>query len=300
VGIADWILDNAPRGRRVFERGREVLGFDVEKICREGPEEELNATRVAQPAIFLHSMALLEHLSERNGRGGQFGLDLEAGAAAGHSLGEYSALVFVGSLEFEEALEIVGARGRYMQDSCDQEPGGMVAVLNLDVEKVKEAVDRGGKLGPIGIANYNSQKQIVISGASAALEEAVRVARELGCRRAVPLPVAGAYHSPLMAGAAERLEPHLRKATIRSPRIPFYPNVSAREVRDPEEIRECLIRQVESSVRWEETIRSLAGRGLERGLEVGPGKILTGLAKTINCGLTVESAEEESTRKAVL
>ncbi len=298
--MVDWILEVSSRARRVFDRGREVLGFDVEKVCREGPEEELNSTRVSQPAIFLHSMALLEFLSERNGAGGEFCRNLASSGSAGLSLGEYSALVFAGSLDFETALEIVGARGRFMQEACDSEPGGMVSIIGLGAAEVEEAVARCRNLGPIGIANYNAQNQFVISGAREALASATEIAREMGCRRAIPLRVAGAYHSPLMAPATERLEPFLRKARIRAPRVPFYPNVSGEEVSDPDVIRECLIRQVENPVRWETTIRALARRGVDRALEVGPGRVLAGLARTINCGLSVSSTEEDSTRKAVL
>jgi [acyl-carrier-protein] S-malonyltransferase len=297
VGMTAWVAAAGPRPARVFARGREILGFDVEKICREGPEEELNSTRVSQPAIFLHSMALLEVLSERRGSGGSFGRDLPAAAAAGLSLGEYSALVFAGCLEFEAAVEIVGARGRCMQEACDASPGGMVSVLGLPAAKVEEAVARARPLGPIGIANYNAPGQLVISGAQAALDAAAAAAKELGARRAIPLRVAGAYHSPLMASATAKLEPLLRKAEIRPPRVPFYSNAAGGEVRDPEAILDLLIRQVESPVRWEAIVRAIAG-GTDRAYEVGPGKVLAGLARNIDCGLTIVSAEdEESSRK---
>lgn len=299
VGMADWVLAASPRARKVFDRGREVLGFDIARICKEGPEEELDSTRVSQPAIFLHSMALLEVFSERRGPGGEFGRDIPAAAAAGLSLGEYSALVFAGSLEFEEALEIVAARGRFMQEACDREPGGMVSILGLAADKVEVAVERARSLGPIGIANYNSPNQIVISGARVALEAASTAAKELGCRRAIPLRVAGAYHSPLMAGATRQLEPLLRKAKIQAPRLPFYANVPGEEISDPEVIGEFLVRQVESSVRWEGIIRAMAGKGIDRALEVGPGKVLAGLAKSIAPGLSVISAEDATAEESL-
>jgi [acyl-carrier-protein] S-malonyltransferase len=298
VGMADRVLAESPRARRLFDRGREVLGFDIARICREGPEEELDSTRVSQPAIFLHSLALLDVLSEREGRGGEFGRDIPAAAAAGLSLGEYSALVFVGSLEFEEALEIVGARGRFMQEACDRQPGGMVSILGLAAEKVEAAVAKARGLGPIGIANYNSPNQIVISGAREALDAASAAAKELGCRRAIPLRVAGAYHSPLMASATRQLEPLLRKARIRAPRLPFYANVPGDEIADPEAIQDFLIRQVESSVRWEGIVRNMVGRGIDRAVEVGPGRVLAGLAKSIAPQMEVTSAEDDlSSRK---
>ncbi len=300
VGMADWLLAASPGARRLYERAREVLGFDVEEVSRKGPEEELNSTRVSQPAIFLHSMGVLALLSERDPSAGELGGGLPASAAAGLSLGEYSALVFAGSLEFEEALEIVGARGRFMQEACDLEAGGMVSVLGLTAEEVERAVARGRSAGPIGIANYNAPTQLVISGARAALEAAVAAAKGMGSRRAIPLRVAGAYHSPLMAPATARLRPLLSRARIRAPRIPFYSNVSGGEVADPEAIRDFLIRQVESPVRWEDTLRGMAGKGIRRALEVGPGRVLAGLARTIDCGVEVTSAEDqESSRKAV-
>ena len=293
VGMADWVLSASSSAKRLFDRGREVLGFDVERICREGPEGELNSTRVSQPAIFLHSMALLEVLSERHAPGTSLGQGLPASGTAGLSLGEYSALVFAGCLGFEEALEIVGARGRFMQEACDLEPGGMVSILGLEPAKIQQAVDRARALGPIGIANLNAPGQIVISGAKAALEEASKAAKELGCRRAIPLRVAGAYHSPLMASATAKLSPLVAKARIRPPRVPFYANVTGGEVREPEEIRQLLVRQVESPVRWEAIFRALALRGVARAVETGPGRVLAGLARSIDCGLPVVSAEEE-------
>jgi [acyl-carrier-protein] S-malonyltransferase len=290
VGMADGLLAASPRARALFDRGREALGIDIGRICREGPPEELNSTRVSQPAIFLHSISILEASGQS---------EFEASAAAGLSLGEYSALVFAGSLEFEEALEIVGARGRFMQEACDLEPGGMVSIIGLSADKVEQAVAGGRSAGPIGIANYNAPNQLVISGARAALEAASAAAKELGCRRAIPLRVAGAYHSPLMAPATARLRPLLERARIRAPRLPFYSNVSGDEVKDPEEIRDFLIRQVESPVRWEDILRRMAARGIERALEVGPGQVLAGLARSIDCGITVTSAEDElSSRKA--
>ncbi len=293
AGMADRLLALSARARRVFARGREVLDFDIERICREGPDEEINSTRVSQPAIFLHSMALLEAAHERSGAPGAFGEAFPAAAAAGLSLGEYSALVFAGSLDFETALSIVAVRGRYMQEACDCEPGGMVSILGLSEAKVLEAVDQGRAFGPIGIANYNAPNQLVISGAKEALEAAVAAAKELGARRAIPLRVAGAYHSPLMASATEKLAPLIRRATIRAPRLPFFPNVLGEEIRDPEAIRDSLIRQVESSVRWEMTIRAIAARGIDRALEIGPGRVLAGLARSTDCGIAVISSAED-------
>jgi [acyl-carrier-protein] S-malonyltransferase len=293
MGMADWVLSAHPGARRIFDRAREVLGFDVERIVREGPEEELNSTRVSQPAIFLHSMALLDLMASRAGSIEA----LPASAAAGLSLGEYSALVFAGALQMEEALTIIEARGRLMQEACDREPGTMVTVLGLAEAKVEEAVARSRAKGPVGIANYNSPGQYVISGARPAVEAAAAAAKELGCRRAIPLRVAGAYHSPLMSSATAKLAPLLRKASIRAPRVPFYANVTGEEVRDPEAIRDLLIRQVESPVRWERSMRSMAAAGVDRALEVGPGRVLAGLAKSIDCGIAVASAEDEEIGK---
>jgi [acyl-carrier-protein] S-malonyltransferase len=282
VGMGAALVASSEGARKVFDRGAGALGRDVLAVCLEGPEETLNSTRVSQPAIFLLSMAVLTALSERNESPEPFGRGLPAGAAAGLSLGEYSALVFAGSLTFEDALRIVAARGEFMQEACDQSDGAMASLIGLDVETVEAAVEQARSAGRIGVANYNSALQTVISGDARAVEVATAIARELGCRRAVPLRVAGAYHSPLMAPATRKLGAMLEKIRIEPPRCVFYSNVTGDRVDDPEAIRENLVRQIESPVRWSELFARVVGSGVREGIEVGPGTVLRGLARNID------------------
>jgi [acyl-carrier-protein] S-malonyltransferase len=305
--MAADLVSAFPEARAVFDAGREILGRDFAAICREGPEAELNSTRSSQPAIFLHSMAALEVLRTRLGGTERFSRDVPAFAAAGLSLGEYSALVFAGALDFEDALRIVARRGELMQAACDAERGGMVSILGLDSEKVEEVVRQARADGlRVSVANYNSPEQTVISGEEAAVTGTGERLQRAGAKRTVPLPVAGAYHSELMASATRGLEPLLRGLTIRPPRLPFYANVVGGELKDPEEIREGLIRQVESPVRWRQAMAALVDRGLKEALEPGPGRVIRGLLRNISRDVKVTSVgtcedfasldHEESTR----
>lgn len=290
VGMAADLCEASARAREVFRRGGEVLGFDVLAICSDGPAEELNATRVSQPAIFLHSMAVLEALAERRGLEGAFGQGLAASAASGLSLGEYSALVFVGALQFEDALEVVGKRGEFMQEACDQSSGAMAAVVGMaaaEIEGVVDSVREGGLV--VGVANYNSPAETVISGSSEGVEECSRRLGEAGARKVVPLRVAGAYHSSLMESATRKLEPWLQKLSIAPPRLPFFANYSGAQVTDPEEIRQGLLLQVENSVRWEQCVRGVLGMNCSTALELGPGKVLRGHVRKIDREAVVES-----------
>ncbi len=281
LGMAVDLADSRQEARRIFDMGRDVLGRDVLAICRSGPEEELNSTRISQPAIFLHSMAALEVLGTETGSGG-FCQGLDAPGAAGLSLGEYSALVFVGSLTFQDALQIVSLRGQYMQEACDTTKGTMASVIAMATAKVEEIIESAKTEGfLVSVANYNSPDQTVISGEASAVEEAVKRLTAAGARKTIRLKVAGAYHSPLMAPATKKLEPYLRAVKIREPRVPFFSNVTGAQVRDPEAIRRNLILQVEHPVRWEQILRALAASGMKRALEVGPGKVLAGLLRSV-------------------
>ena len=282
VGMGKSLLQASPRAQTIFSRGNEVLGWDILDICQNGPEDSLNSTRVSQPAIFLLSMAVLDTMAEKAGSSEPFGRSLTASATAGLSLGEYSALVFAGSLEFEEALKIVSARGQFMQDACDETPGGMTSLMGLEVSRVEDAVKNAQSVGKVGIANYNSPDQTVVSGEIEAVKKAVELATEMGCRRTVPLRVAGAYHSGLMASATQKLKSMLNEISIAPPRCPFYSNVSGQRVSNPEVIREGLIQQVESSVRWDAILRDILATGIHEALEVGPGKVLRGLARNVD------------------
>jgi [acyl-carrier-protein] S-malonyltransferase len=284
LGMATDLVAAFPAAAAVFDAGQEILGIDFRSVCKDGPEEELRSTRLNQPAIFLHSMAVLEAVSSQlPGEHVAFCQGVPAAAVAGLSLGEYSALVFAGCLDFEAALRIVGARGEFMQKACDAEAGAMISVTGLKSEAVEAAVavarDEGLR---VGVANYNSDSQTVVSGARDDVGVVGERLQEAGAKRVIALDVAGAYHSELMAPATAELEPLLREVEIRRPRVPFYSNTAGARVEDPEEIREGLIRQVESSVRWAQILATLIADGLTTGYEVGPGKVIRGLVRNMS------------------
>jgi [acyl-carrier-protein] S-malonyltransferase len=277
VGMGKDLAAAFPGAKALFERAGSILGFDLANICFEGPAEELNRTDRCQPALLVHGLACLEVARQK-------GLP-EAGAAAGLSLGEYTAHVYAGSLTFEDGVRLLQKRGRFMQEACDRTPSGMVSILGLDREKVAQAVMGQGD---VGIANLNSPGQIVISGENAALERATAKCRELGAKRAIPLKVAGAYHSVVMKPAQERMKKELQEVRIATPRIPVYANVSAKPLTDPEEIRSALATQICSPVLWEDSIRAIAA---PRYVELGPGRVLAGLVRKIDEKAEVVSIE---------
>jgi [acyl-carrier-protein] S-malonyltransferase len=265
--------------RQVFERANELLGFDLMRLCLEGPEEELKETRNTQPAIFVHSMAVLAALGWELG-----GSDI---VLAGHSLGEYSAYAAAGAFSFEDALGLVRRRGELMWEAGRERPGAMAAVLGLDGSAVAAALEEVP--GIVVPANLNSASQVVISGEVAAVEAAMERLKEVGARRVVRLEVSGAFHSPLLAAAADGLKAALAKVEIRAPRASVIANASATPVTEPEEVRASLFRQLTSPVRWDETLRSMVLDGVERFVEVGPGKVLTGLVRTLDRNLEVQA-----------
>ncbi|MGE4618226.1 MAG: ACP S-malonyltransferase [Planctomycetota bacterium] len=284
VGMAVDLVESFSTARALFDQASAGLGEDLFAICSAGPQQKLNATDISQPAIFVSSMAVLRVLEELGGRH-----LLQAKATAGLSLGEYSALVFAGSLRFEDALEVVVARGKAMQRACDSVEGTMTSILGLELELVREAVEQGQSEGVVAVANVNAATQIVISGEVKAVAAAAAAAKELGARRIVELEVAGAYHSPLMATATEELTPILEGLEIVPPKIPFYPNVLAQPIDDPAQIRECLLRQIESSVLWAPTLQVLASQGLDEVIEAGPGRVVAGLMKQVDRGIPTHS-----------
>lgn len=282
------LVERNPEARAVFEKGKEILGADVFAICRDGPESELNSTRISQPAIFLHSMAVLEVLGNQWGISRPFCGGMAAAGTAGLSLGEYSALVFAGSLEFEDALKIVGLRAEFMQEACETSRGTMASVIGLPAQKVEEIVSgTGAQGGAVGVANYNSPDQTVISGEIAAVDEAVERLQAAGARRVIRLKVAGAFHSPLMREATRKLEPFLREVSLRRPAVPFFSNVTGARVEDPEAIRQGLVDQIESPVRWTDIVEGLVRGGVTAALEVGPGSVLRGLVRKVRKNVEV-------------
>ncbi|HAK95597.1 MAG TPA: [acyl-carrier-protein] S-malonyltransferase [Planctomycetes bacterium] len=284
VGMAADLIERMPEVARLFARGSELAGRDLAALVRNGPEDVLSRTDVSQPAIFLHSMAVLMAIEARRGE------PLAADFACGLSLGEYSALVFAGAIDMEEALEVVAVRGRCMQEAAEAGTGGMVSLMGLELPQVEALVAeaRGGDV--LAVSNWNSPLQVVVSGQEAALARIEALAPARGARRVMRLNVAGAFHSPLMAPAAERLRPRLERLTIRSPRVPFIPNRAGRPVGDPAEIRRLLIEQVTGAVLWTPTVQYLSDAGVAQAIEAGPGRVVAGLVKGVTRALAVTPA----------
>ncbi len=277
VGMGKDLVAAFPGTRGLFDRASSILGFDLAKVCFEGPAEDLNRTDRCQPALLVHGIACLEVAKAKGFP--------EAEAAAGLSLGEYTAHVYAGSLTFEDGVRLLQIRGSSMQEACDATPSGMVSLLGLDRAKVAEAVEGQGD---VGIANLNAPGQIVISGEAKALERATARAKELGAKRAIPLKVAGAYHSVVMKPAQEKMRAALAAVKIARPRIPVYANVNAKPLTEPEEIRAALAAQVCGSVLWEDSVRAM---GASKYFEFGPGKVLAGLVRKIDEKAEVVSVE---------
>ncbi len=271
VGMGRDLAEFSPRARARFDQANELLGYDLAGICFSGPEEVLTRTDHAQPGIYLVSWVAWELLREA-------APTLEFAATAGLSLGEFTALAAADALSFEDGLRLVRARGGFMQEACHATHGGMAAILGLDESATREVCAEAG----VELANFNCPGQLVISGLLDRIAVACDLARSRGARRAVPLPVAGAYHSRLMAGAQPRLEAALAGVAIAPPRVPVISNVTARPHGGPEEIRRRLVEQVTASVLWEPSMRYLLGEGFTRFIELGPGATLSGFLKRID------------------
>lgn len=271
VGMGRDLAEQVPAAAAMFRRAGEVLGFDLAKVCFEGPEAELTRSDRAQPAIFVVSAACAEALTLAKP-------GLVWAFTAGHSLGEWTALYAAGVVSFDDALRILQARGRFMQEACEQNPGAMLAVLGLPREAVEQVAARSGA----EVANFNEPTQTVLSGTREAIDAAEKVAVELKAKRAVRLPVAGAFHSQLMKPAADRLAGLLAGIDFKAPRFPVMSNAMGAPHGGPDEIRQAMVRQVTSSVRWVEIVQYLSAQGVGRYVECGPGRILTGLVKRID------------------
>lgn len=280
VGMGKDLAANDARAREVFERADEVLGVPLSRICFEGPDEELKQTANTQPAIFVHSMAMLALLNET------------PAMVAGHSLGEYSALVAATSISMEDALRLVRLRGELMQRCGVEQPGTMAAIIGMDEQVLTEICAAASAVGIVQPANFNSPGQVVISGSVAGVHEAMRLAKERGARMAKELNVGGAFHSPLMQPAQEGLRAAIARVTIRDAHIPVYANVTARPVRDAEAIKDLLVRQLTSPVRWSESIQHMAEDGATEFVELGPGAVLQGLTKRIASGVKTRGADK--------
>lgn len=286
VGMARDLYDAYPLVRDYYAQAREVLGFDLTEVCFNGPEDRLRQTAITQPAIFVHSVVVNELLRERG---------VMPHMAAGHSLGEYSALVAAGALSFEEGLRVVKRRGELMQEAGTICPGTMAAIIGLEADVVEELCAAASEVGVVQAANYNCPGQTVISGAVPAVQRAMELARARGAKRVVELVVSGAFHSPLMDHARQHMGEVLEGASIRDAALPVYANVTARPVQKADEIRKLLLEQLSRPVRWQNTIENMIADGATHFYEVGPGNVLTGLLKRINReipGLTVGTVEE--------
>ena len=267
-GMAKELYDNEPVAREMFERANEILGFRITDIMFNGSAEELKQTDVTQPAIFLHSVILAKCSP-----------DFNPDMVAGHSLGEFSALTAVGAPAFEDGLRLVAIRARAMQKACETSPGTMAAIIALPTEKVEEICEQTA--GTVVPANYNCEGQIVISGTHEAITEASAKMKEAGAKRALILPVGGAFHSPLMQSAAEELAAGIESVNFRSPVCPVYQNVTAQPTTDPEVIKENLLAQLTAPVRWTQSVINMVSDGADSFVECGPGKVLQGLVSKI-------------------
>ncbi|MBQ1751284.1 MAG: ACP S-malonyltransferase [Bacteroidales bacterium] len=267
-GMAKELYDSRKEARNLLERANEILGFRITDIMFEGSDEDLKATKVTQPAIFLHSVVLAKCLEG-------FAPDM----VAGHSLGEFSALAAAGAMSFEDALKLVEIRAREMQKCCDIVPGAMAAIIALPdetIEKICSSIE-----GTVVPANYNCDGQVVISGEMNAIEAACKAMKEAGAKRALPLVVGGAFHSPLMEPARVALAKAIDSTRIVEPVCPVYQNVTALPTKDPDTIRENLLLQLTSPVRWTQSVRNMISDGADSFTEIGPGKVLQGLVKRI-------------------
>lgn len=275
-GMAKDLYDNNPIAREMLEKANEVLGFRITDIMFEGTAEDLRQTKVTQPAVFLHSTVLARCLP-----------DFKPDMVAGHSLGEFSALVAAGAMDFEEGLRLVSIRAQAMQKACEMCPGTMAAVISLPAEKVEQICKECE--GIVVAANYNSDVQIVISGEKEAVEVACVKMKEAGARRALVLPVGGAFHSPLMEPARAELAEGIEKAIFRTPICPVYQNVTAKPSTDPAEIKANLLAQLTSPVRWTQSVKNMMEDGADHFTELGPGAVLQGLvAKIASSPLTID------------
>ncbi|MGA2712252.1 MAG: ACP S-malonyltransferase [Bryobacteraceae bacterium] len=272
VGMGKSLAENFPAAAECFRTADDALGFPLSKLCFEGPAETLKQTEYQQPALLAVSIAAFTVLAGRIG---------EPQYVAGHSLGEYSALVAAGSLDFAAALRLVNKRGRYMQEAVPEGVGAMAALLKLPDDKLDEVLAAAAQGEVVTPAGFNAPDQIVISGNRGAVQRAMELAKAAGARRAVMLPVSAPFHCPLMRPAQQRLKPDLDSTHFAGLRIPLINNWQAREVRTGDEAREGLYHQVPSPVRWTETIGYLASKGVTRWFEVGAGSVLSGLLRTI-------------------
>jgi [acyl-carrier-protein] S-malonyltransferase len=290
VGMGKDLAGTFPRAKSWFDRANSELGYDLASVCFNGPAPELTKTENAQPGIFLVSWAAFDLLKERVPA-------LSFDATAGLSLGEFTALAAAEAIGFSDGLRLVRQRGRFMQEACDATRGAMAAIIGMDEGPAQDVCAQAG----VVLANLNCPGQLVISGEAEKIAQAIELAKSKGAKRAIPLPVAGAYHSPLMAAAQTRLEGELADVAISAPRVPVISNVTAQPHElDAAAIRSNLVQQVTSSVRWEESMRYLLGQGFRRFIELGPGSALSGFMKRIDRSAQVLNISDVASLEATI
>lgn len=277
IGMGKELYDNSPRAKELFEKANEILGFRITDIMFDGTAEQLKQTKVTQPAIFLHSVILADYLGD----------NFKPEMVAGHSLGEFSALVANKALSFEDGLALVSKRAMAMQKACDIEPSTMAAILSLDDDLVVKTCAEINKEETLVAANFNCPGQLVISGSEKGIDIAIEKFKKLGARRALKLPVGGAFHSPFMMPAQEELQKAINETNISTPICPVYQNATAKPSSNPEEIKQNLIIQLTAPVMWTQSVKNMIADGATNFTELGPGKVLQGLAKKIDRSTTV-------------
>jgi [acyl-carrier-protein] S-malonyltransferase len=289
VGMGKDLAEKFPSAKEWFDRANAALGYDLAKICFEGPEADLTKTENAQPGIFLVSWVCFQLLKEQ-------APNLKFDAAAGLSLGEFTALTAANAMSFEDGLRVVRQRGKFMQEACDATQGGMAAIIGLDEAPTREVCAEAG----VVLANLNCPGQLVISGEADKIAKACELAKAKGAKRALPLPVAGAYHSPLMASAQPKLRAELEKIKWEATMVPVISNVSALPYGRPDSIRERLVEQVTSSVLWEQSMRVFLAQGFTQFIELGPGAALSGFMKRIDKTVQMLNVADEASLEATI
>jgi [acyl-carrier-protein] S-malonyltransferase len=279
VGMGKDLYENSPLAKEMFEKANEILGFRITDLMFAGTDEDLKQTKVTQPAIFLHSVILAKVL----------GSEFKPEMVAGHSLGEFSALVAAGAISFEDGVRLVSARAKAMQKACEKEPSTMAAILGLEDEKVEEICKSIDEV--VVPANYNCPSQIVISGSIKGIDIACEKLSAAGAKRALKLMVGGAFHSPLMEPARVELEDAINKTSFQKPICPIYQNVNASKVTEPDQIKKNLVAQLTAPVRWTQTVKNMLADGATNFVELGPGAVLQGLIKKVDRNVAAESKQ---------
>ena len=284
AGMGKELADNFEVARHVFEEANDALGFDLASLCFNGPDEELKLTTNTQPAILTTSIAALKVVEQET--------DLKPSFTAGHSLGEYSALVCAGAMSFADAVKTVRQRGAFMQEAVPVGVGAMAAIIGLDADVLQSVCDNAAQGEVVSPANFNSPGQVVIAGHATAVDRAIELAKEKGAKRALPLPVSAPFHCSLMVPAGEKLAEVLSSIETSAMTFPVVSNVEALPNSDHGRVKELLVAQVSAPVRWDESVANMSANGVERFIEIGPGKVLSGLVKRIDKSLSSANVED--------